>query len=101
MKNIVINGENLTIEDVVSVARHGSLVELSKDAIEKIKKSRKVVEEMAEKITEILRLPFYEWQKLSRLAYESTKKFSWEESAREHFRLFKTLLKKSSKIQIG
>jgi len=44
MKKIIIDGENLTIEDVVSVARHGNLVELSKNAIEKIKKSRKVVE---------------------------------------------------------
>ena len=45
MKNIIIDGENLTIEDVISVARYGSSVELSKDAIEKIKESRKVVED--------------------------------------------------------
>jgi histidine ammonia-lyase len=49
MKKIIINGENLTIEDVVSVARDGSPVELSKKAIEKIKKSRKVVENFVSK----------------------------------------------------
>jgi len=49
MKNIVINGKNLTIEDVVSVARYGSSVELSENAIEKIKKSRSVVEDFVSK----------------------------------------------------
>lgn len=53
-------------------------------------------EEMARKITEILRLPFQEWQKLSRLAYESTKKFSWRKSALGHLRLFQSLFKKKT-----
>jgi len=54
-------------------------------------------EEMARKITKILKLPFQEWQKLSQLTYESTKKFSWEKSAREHLRLFQSLLKKKDR----
>jgi len=53
-------------------------------------------EEMAEKITKILRLPFQKWQKLSQLAYKSTKKFSWEKSALEHLQLFQSLLKKKT-----
>jgi len=59
-------------------------------------------EEMAKKITEILRLPFQEWQKLSQLAYESAKKFSWEKSALEHLQLFQSLFKKrATKYKMG
>jgi histidine ammonia-lyase len=49
MKKVVIDGENLTIEEVVSVARYGSRVELSKDAVDKLKKTRKAVENFVEK----------------------------------------------------
>ena len=42
---IAINGENLTIDDVIQVSRFGQKVELSDDAIEKVKKSRKVIED--------------------------------------------------------
>lgn len=40
MKTVVINGYDLTIEDVVSVARLGAKVELSEDVKEKMQKSR-------------------------------------------------------------
>lgn len=47
MNNIVIiDGNNLSIEDVVRVARHGYKVELSKESIEKIKISRQTVEKL-------------------------------------------------------
>jgi histidine ammonia-lyase len=42
---IAINGENLTIDDIIQVSRFGKRVELSNDAIEKVKKSRKVIED--------------------------------------------------------
>lgn len=42
---IFIKGEGLTIEDVVSVARHRKLVKLTEGAIEKIKGSRKIIED--------------------------------------------------------
>lgn len=49
MKKIIINGENLTIESIVSVARHENLVDLSPRAIAKIKKSRNVVDDFVSK----------------------------------------------------
>jgi histidine ammonia-lyase len=41
---IVITGQNLTIEDVVKVARHGEKVELHKDALDRIIKCRTMLE---------------------------------------------------------
>ncbi|MBD3208216.1 MAG: glycosyltransferase [Candidatus Nealsonbacteria bacterium] len=52
-------------------------------------------DDMADKITRILRLPFKEWQKLSLSAIKSTKKFSWKKSAIDHLALYKILLKNS------
>ncbi|MCG0276236.1 MAG: histidine ammonia-lyase [Thermosediminibacteraceae bacterium] len=46
---MVINGENLTIEDVIKVAIKGEKVELSAEAIEKIEHSRKYVEKVLER----------------------------------------------------
>lgn len=50
---LFIDGENLTIEDIMDVARYGRKVELSSDAVEKVERCRawvdKVVEE--EKLT--------------------------------------------------
>lgn len=46
MKTVVINGYDLTIEDVVSVARLGAKVELSEDVKEKMQKSRDFVEKV-------------------------------------------------------
>ncbi|KXG78682.1 Histidine ammonia-lyase [Fervidicola ferrireducens] len=46
---MVINGENLTIEDVLKVAVEGEKVELSAEAIEKIERSREYVENVVEK----------------------------------------------------
>jgi len=43
---VVIDGEHLTIEDVVKVAREGAKVELSPGAKERIEKCRKVVDEL-------------------------------------------------------
>lgn len=39
-----INGDNLKIEDVVRVARYNERVELTEDAVERIKKSRELLE---------------------------------------------------------
>jgi len=41
---VAIDGESLTIDDVVQVARNNKKVELAVPAIEKIKKSRDVIE---------------------------------------------------------
>ena len=49
MKNIIINGESLTIQHIVSVARYGASVTISKKAIGKIKKSRMVVDDFVSK----------------------------------------------------
>jgi len=46
---IIIDGKNLTIEDVVRVARGFEKVRLSKEAIENVKKSREVVEKIISK----------------------------------------------------
>lgn len=45
MKTIKINGNNLTIEDVVAVARHGAKVEIDEKQIPKILESRQYVED--------------------------------------------------------
>lgn len=49
MGHISIDGEHLTIDNVVDVARKGFTVSLSDDAILKIKKSRDYVDELVEK----------------------------------------------------
>ena len=41
----IITGYGLTVEDVVNVARNNQKVELHKDALEKIKVCRKMVED--------------------------------------------------------
>ena len=46
---IIVDGKNLTIEDVVRVARGFEKVKLSKEAIENVKKSREVVEKIISK----------------------------------------------------
>jgi histidine ammonia-lyase len=43
-KSIYIDGENLKLEDVMAVARHGAVVELTKDAKQKVIQSRKLVD---------------------------------------------------------
>ncbi|MBS4535202.1 histidine ammonia-lyase [Clostridium sp. D2Q-14] len=45
MKNIIIDGNNLTIDDVVKVARKNQLVKLSETAVKKINNSRKIVDD--------------------------------------------------------
>lgn len=49
MGHLRIDGEHLTIKDVVDVARSGLLVELSQEAVSKIKKSREYVDGLVEK----------------------------------------------------
>lgn len=44
MNKVIINGEDLTIQDVISVARDGYMVELSNQAIKNVEESRKVVD---------------------------------------------------------
>ena len=43
---LAIDGGNLTIEDVVEVARNDARVELSKEAIARLKASRAIVEKL-------------------------------------------------------
>jgi len=46
MNPVVIDGENLTIEEIISVARNHAKVELSQKAKVKVKQSRKVLEQL-------------------------------------------------------
>ncbi len=48
MDTLIITGSDLTIDDVVDVARHGRKVELHKDARERIKKCRAMLEKKIE-----------------------------------------------------
>ncbi len=48
MKTLIINGENLTIDDVVNVARNNQKIELHPDAIDRIKKCRVMLEKKLE-----------------------------------------------------
>ncbi len=49
MEEAFIDGESLTIEDAVAVARHGAQVEIRPEAKEKVKKCRQVLEEFVKK----------------------------------------------------
>ena len=49
MKKVVIDGEGLTIEDVVDVARNYSQVEMAEKAEEKVNLSRQILEKFKEK----------------------------------------------------
>ena len=42
---IVLDGSNLTIEQLIAIARHGEKVELAPDAIERINRCRNLLEE--------------------------------------------------------
>ena len=44
MKDVSINGENLTIENIIDVSRNGERVSLSEGVEEKVLKARKVIE---------------------------------------------------------
>lgn len=48
MNKIIIDGRDLTIEDVVNVSRNGYKVELSDDVINKVKLSRKLVDKFVD-----------------------------------------------------
>ena len=45
---VILDGSSLTIEKLAKIARHGEKVELAPEALERIKRSRKVVEEKIE-----------------------------------------------------
>ncbi|MBN2795358.1 MAG: histidine ammonia-lyase [Clostridia bacterium] len=45
MNKVVLDGQSLTIEDVVNVARHGYKVEISEDAIKRVERARKTVDD--------------------------------------------------------
>lgn len=49
MNHIIIDGNSLTLKDVVNVARHGYTVELSEESKAKVIKARKYVDELVEK----------------------------------------------------
>lgn len=44
INKVFIDGDNLTIKDVIEVARYGAKIELKENAIERIIKSRQLVE---------------------------------------------------------
>ncbi len=48
MGHLIIDGESLTIKDVVDVARNGFQVQLSEEAIIKVNKARKYVDELVD-----------------------------------------------------
>ncbi len=48
MNKVILDGNNLTIEEVVKVARNGYIVELSQKSIDKIKRSRAIVDKFVE-----------------------------------------------------
>ena len=49
MRSVFIDGESLTVEDVIAVSRYGAQVETTQKAREKVKKSRRVLEEFVKK----------------------------------------------------
>ena len=49
MNNIVVSGSNLTIEDVVNVARNNYKIELSQDVVRRINRARDLVDKFIEK----------------------------------------------------
>lgn len=48
MNKIIIDGRDLTIEDVVNVSRNGYKVELGKEALKKVKLSRDLVDKFVD-----------------------------------------------------
>lgn len=49
MNVVIVNGETTSIEDIVNVARNNYQVQISEEAIEKIKRSRRYVDDLVEK----------------------------------------------------
>ena len=48
MKKIIIDGNSLTLEDLVNVARHNFPIEISEKALAKVKVSRQIVDDIVE-----------------------------------------------------
>jgi len=48
MKKIIIDGNSLTLDDLVNVARYNFPVEISKEALEKVKISRQIVDDIVD-----------------------------------------------------
>jgi len=56
MAKILINGDNLTIDDIISVSRYRKGIELSPEAIDKIDESRETIEELSKRIFQFMEL---------------------------------------------
>ena len=48
MRKIVVDGNNLTLENLVKVARYKCPIEISQNALEKVKVSRQIVDDIVE-----------------------------------------------------
>ena len=48
MKKIIIDGNSLTLDDLVNVARYNFPVEISEEALAKVKVSRQIVDDIVE-----------------------------------------------------
>ena len=65
MKKIIIDGNSLTLDDLVNVARYNFPVEINKEALENVKVSRQIVDDIVE--AELLVLgSFLMWPYLKR-----------------------------------
>ena len=53
MKTVILDGESLTIEDVVAVAREDAKVEIPDYVKERVKSSRRVLEEILDSETAV------------------------------------------------
>ncbi|MCK4436056.1 aromatic amino acid lyase, partial [Candidatus Bathyarchaeota archaeon] len=49
MRKVVIDGETLTIEDVIAVARRNAIVTIPRETEKKVKKSREILERLKER----------------------------------------------------
>lgn len=49
MKTILLNGESLTLEDIIKIARFGCKVQIDENAMKRIKKSRSIVDDIVDK----------------------------------------------------
>ncbi len=49
MQTVVITGETLTLDELVAVCRFDAFVELDKEAVERIRASRKIIDDFVER----------------------------------------------------
>ncbi|WP_343216182.1 histidine ammonia-lyase [Clostridium mobile] len=48
MKEVIMTGNDLTLEEIINVARKGCKVSLSEDAVKSVKESRKIIDDIVE-----------------------------------------------------